>query len=51
MEIPEEMLYSAGIYYSTYGPVANGIWSTAPETTRGGASARAFDLAKANAGY
>ena len=44
-------LGKAGIYYSTYGPVANGIWSTAPETTRGGASARALDLAKADAGY
>ncbi len=31
--------------------MANGISSTAPETTRGGASARAFDLTKANAGY
>jgi mannonate dehydratase len=39
-------LGKAGIYYSTYGPVGNGIWSTALETTRGGASARGFDLAK-----
>jgi mannonate dehydratase len=39
-------LGKAGIYYSTYGPVGNGIWSTGPETTRGGASARGFDLAK-----
>jgi mannonate dehydratase len=46
-------LGKAGIYYSTYGPVANGIWSTARETTRGGASARGFDLAKLDeaAGY
>ena len=41
----------AGIPYTTYGPVANGIWSTERELTRGGASARGFDLAKADKGY
>jgi mannonate dehydratase len=39
-------LAKVGIYYSTLGYVANGIWSSAPETTRGGARARAFDLSK-----
>ena len=43
-------LAKAGIYYTTYAHSANGIWSTARESTRGGASARAFDLAKADAG-
>lgn len=37
----------AGIPYTTYAHMANGIWSTDRETTRGGASARAFDLEKA----
>ena len=41
----------AGIPYTTYAHMANGIWSTARETTRGGAPARAFDLAKADTGY
>jgi mannonate dehydratase len=41
----------AGIYYTTYAHSGNGIWSTARENTRGAASARAFDLAKADAGY
>jgi len=41
----------AGIYYTTYAHMGNGIWSTERETTRGGASARGFDLAKADAGY
>ena len=31
--------------------MANGIWSTERELTRGGASARGFDLAKADAGH
>jgi len=43
-------LAAAGIYYTTYAHMGNGIWSTARETTRGGASARAFDLAKAKEG-
>lgn len=44
-------LGKAGIYYSTLGYVPNGIWSSAPETTRGGARARAFDLSKDPAGH
>ena len=35
-------LSKAGIYYTTYAHMGNGIWSSAPETTRGGAPARAF---------
>ena len=35
-------LGAAGIPYATYAHMANGIWSTARETSRG-ASARAFD--------
>ncbi|MDX1983541.1 MAG: mannonate dehydratase [Bryobacteraceae bacterium] len=34
----------AGIGYITYAHMANGIWSSERETTRGGASARAFKL-------
>jgi mannonate dehydratase len=41
----------AGIPYTTYAHMANGIWSTAREPTRGGAMARAFDLEKAQAGH
>lgn len=41
----------AGIPYTTYAHMANGIWSTARETTRGGASARGFDLDKAETGH
>ena len=41
----------ANIPYTTYAHMGNGIWSTARETTRGGASARGFDLEKADAGY
>ncbi|NLE45050.1 MAG: TIM barrel protein [Chloroflexi bacterium] len=40
----------AGIRYTTYAHMANGIWSTASEPTRGGAQARAFDLDKAEYG-
>jgi len=40
-----------GIRYTTYAHMGNGIWSTEPEYTRGGAKARAFDLAKADKGY
>lgn len=40
----------AGIRYTTYAHMGNGIWSTAREPTRGGASARAFDLAQADKG-
>lgn len=41
----------AGIPYTTYAHMANGIWSTERETTRGGAPARAFDLEKALHGW
>jgi mannonate dehydratase len=44
-------LGQAGIPYTTYAHMANGIWSTARETTRGGASARAFNLATADKGH
>jgi len=37
-------LSKAGIFYSTYAHMANGVWSTAKEPTRGGAMGRAFDL-------
>jgi mannonate dehydratase len=43
-------LSRAGIYYTTYAHMGNGIWSTDRESTRGGALARAFDLAKAEQG-
>ncbi len=39
-------LGTAGIGYTTYAHMGNGIWNTERETTRGGASARALDLAK-----
>ena len=41
----------AGIPYTTYAHMGNGIWSTERETTRGGASARGFDLDKAEEGH
>ena len=37
-------LSRAGIFYSTYAHMANGIWSTSKEPTRGGAMGRAFNL-------
>ena len=40
----------AGIGYITYAHMANGIWSSKPETTRGGGESRAFHLATAK-GY
>jgi len=43
-------LGKAGVYYTTYAHMGNGIWSTDRELTRGGASARAFDQAKADRG-
>lgn len=43
-------LGAAGIPYTTYAHMANGIWSTEREMSRG-ASARAFDLDKATAGH
>jgi mannonate dehydratase len=44
-------LAQAGIFYTTYAHMGNGIWSSARETTRGGASARAFDLDQKPKGY
>jgi mannonate dehydratase len=44
-------LGKAGIHYTTYAHMANGIWSTATEETRGGAVARAFNLEVADTGY
>ncbi len=44
-------LGQAGIPYTTYAHMANGIWSTEREATRGGASARGFDLDKAQHGH
>jgi mannonate dehydratase len=44
-------LGKAGIPYTTYAHMGNGIWSTEREQTRGGASARGFDLAKAQEGH
>jgi len=44
-------LAKAGLFYTTYAHMGNGIWSTEPELTRGGAKARTFDLAKADKGY
>lgn len=43
-------LGAAGIPYTTYAHMPNGIWSTAPEETRGGAPARGFDQAQATSG-
>jgi mannonate dehydratase len=37
-------LAKAGIRYTTYAHMGNGIWSSEPEKTRGGATARAFRL-------
>jgi len=39
-------LAQAGIFYTTYAHMGNGIWSSAREMTRGGAPARAFDMDK-----
>jgi mannonate dehydratase len=35
-------LAKAGIYYTTYAHMGNGIWSSKSESTRGGATARSF---------
>ena len=45
-----QALGKAGIPYTTYAHMPNGIWSTEREKTRGGADARGFDLAKATHG-
>ena len=39
-------LGQADIPYTTYAHMANSVWSTPPEQTRGGARARAFDRAR-----
>ncbi len=44
-------LGQAGVPYTTYAHMANGIWSTEPELIRGDAKARAFDLEKAQTGH
>src|SRR4051812_8341027 len=44
-------LAKAGIYYTTYAHMGNGIWSSARESTRGGAPARAFDMDKDPQGW
>ena len=44
-------LATAGIFYTTYAHMGNGIWSSARETTRGGAPARAFDMEKNPTGH
>ena len=46
-----QALGKAGIPYTTYAHMANGIWSTERETTRGGASARAYNQDKATVGH
>jgi mannonate dehydratase len=43
-------LSKAGIYYTTYAHMGNGIWSSEPRTARGGARARHFNVATAK-GY
>ncbi|MDX2268218.1 MAG: mannonate dehydratase [Bryobacter sp.] len=43
-------LARAGLTYTTYAHMGNGIWSSERETTRGGSSARAFNQATAK-GY
>jgi len=43
-------LNKAGITYTTYAHMANGIWSTKGGKTRGDSPARAFDLANATGG-
>jgi mannonate dehydratase len=40
-------LGKAGIYYTTYAHMGNGIWSSDAESARGGATARAFHQATA----
>ena len=43
-------LGAAGIHYSTYAHMANGIWSSARERIRGGAESRAFHVDGPNLG-
>ena len=44
-------LAQAGIPYTTYAHMANGIWRTKPELTRGSAMSKAFNLEKAQEGH
>ena len=44
-------LGEADIPYTTYAHMANGVWSSEPERTRGGAGARSFDADGAHIGY
>jgi mannonate dehydratase len=44
-------LGKAGIPYTTYAHMANGIWSSEAETTRGSARARSFDLSAGPKGH
>jgi mannonate dehydratase len=44
-------LSKAGVYYTTYAHMGNGIWSTGRGTMRGGVEARAFDLSQAQTGH
>lgn len=44
-------LGAAGIHYSTYAHMGNGIWSTGQGTMRGGITARAFDIKEAKTGW
>jgi mannonate dehydratase len=44
-------LAAAGIFYTTYAHMGNGIWSSERETTRGNSPARAFDAGKNPKGY
>ncbi len=44
-------LAAAGIYYTTYAHMGNGIWSSERETARGRAPARALDLSKEHKGH
>lgn len=44
-------LSRAGIFYTTYAHMGNGIWSSARQTTRGGAPARAFDMDRNPTGH
>ena len=44
-------LGAAGIHYSTYAHMGNGIWSTGREQIRGGAESRAFHIEQGGKGH
>lgn len=44
-------LARAGVGYTTYAHMGNGIWSSGSEPVRGGATGRAYDLAKGGRGW